>query len=179
MVEAAEAMIDEPDSGPLTLAALAARLGVKQPSLYKHIDGMDDLRRSITVRAKHELATVMARSAVGKVGADAVTAMSHGWRNWAAAHPGRYAATVAAPADGDAEDQAASFEIINVALEVVSSFGLDGDDVVDAIRALRTVLHGFVMLEVGGAFHLPADMDRSFDRLLAVLVAGFEDWSTP
>lgn len=176
VVEEAERMIDEPDAGPLTLAALAARLGVKQPSLYKHIVGMDDLRRSIAVRAKLELAGVMARSAVGKAGGDAITAMSLSYRKWAAAHPGRYAATVRGPITGDAEDEAASLEVTKVAFEIMSSVGLQGDDAVDAIRALRAVLHGFVTLEAGGAFGLPADIDRSFDRLLASLVIGLAGW---
>lgn len=180
VVEAAEAMIDVPDAGPLTLAALADRLGVKQPSLYKHIDGIDDLRRSIAVRAKLELADVMARSAVGKSGGDAITSMSLAYRKWAAAHPGRYAATVRAPVVGDADDEVASFEITKVAFEIMSGLGLEGDDAVDAIRALRAVLHGFVTLEAGGAFGLPADIDRSFDRLLAGLLAGLPSgWARP
>ena len=47
----------------------------------------------------------------------------------------------------------------------MSGLGLHGDDAVDAIRALRAVLHGFVTLEAQGGFGLPADVDRSFDRL--------------
>ncbi|MCU1401251.1 MAG: TetR family transcriptional regulator [Acidimicrobiales bacterium] len=176
VVKAAQEMIDEAEASPLTLAALAARLGVKQPSLYKHIDGMDDLRRSIAVRAKLELAGVMARAAVGKAGADAITSMSLSYRTWAAAHPGRYAATVRAPAAGDADDESASAEITKVAFEIMSGIGLQGDDAVDAIRGLRAVLHGFVTLEAGGAFGLPADIDRSFDRLIAGLVTTLTDW---
>ncbi|MEO5722798.1 MAG: WHG domain-containing protein [Ilumatobacteraceae bacterium] len=177
VVEEAEAMIDQPDAAPITLAALAARLGVKQPSLYKHIEGMDDLRRSIAVRAKLELAGVMGRSAVGKAGGDAITAMSVSYRRWAADHPGRYAATVRAPDAGDVDDEAASFEITKLAFEIMSSLGLNGDDAVDAIRAVRSVLHGFVTLEALGGFGLPADIDRSFDRLIAGLVAGLADWA--
>jgi len=177
VVEAAEAMIDEPDAAPLTLAALAARLGVKQPSLYKHIAGIDDLRHSIAVRAKLELASVMGRSAVGKAGGDAIASMSLAYRKWAATHPGRYAATVRAPVAGDADDEAASSEIIKVAFEIMSSLGLQGDDAIDAIRAVRAALHGFVTLEAEGGFGLPADIDRSFDRLLSGLVAGLTDWA--
>jgi AcrR family transcriptional regulator len=177
VVEAAERLIDEPDANPLTLAALAGRLGVKQPSLYKHIGGMDDLCRSIAVRAKLELADVMARAAVGKAGGDAIMSMSLSYRKWAATHPGRYAATVRAPVAGDAEDEAASFEITKVAFEIMSGLGLQGDDAVDAIRALRAVLHGFVTLEAQGGFALPADIDRSFDRLLAGVIASLAGWA--
>jgi len=41
---------------------------VRQPSLYKHIDGLAGLRRSISIRAKLELADVLARAAVGRSG---------------------------------------------------------------------------------------------------------------
>lgn len=177
VVETAEQLIDEPDATALTLAALAARLGVKQPSLYKHIDGTDDLWRRIAVRAKLELAGVMANSAVGKSGGDAVVAMSLTYRKWAASHPGRYAATIRAPVPGDIEDEAASREITKVAFEIMSGFGLQGDDAVDAIRALRAALHGFVSLEAGGGFGLPVDVDRSFDRLLLTLVAGIAGYA--
>jgi AcrR family transcriptional regulator len=178
VVEEAERMIDDAHAVPLTLAALATRLGVKQPSLYKHIDGLDDLRRSIAVRAKLELAAVMARSAVGKAGRPAITAMSLAYREWAAAHPGRYAATIRAPDGTDQADVAASLEITKIAFEIMSSLGLNGDDAVDAIRALRAVLHGFVTLEAQGGFGLPVDIDRSFDRLLTSVVAGLAAWST-
>jgi AcrR family transcriptional regulator len=171
VIEEAERMIDEPDAPPLTLAALAGRLGVKQPSLYKHIDGIDGLRRSIAIRAKLELADVMARAAIGKAGGDAITSMSRSYRTWAAAHPGRYPATVRAPLPGDEDDEAASLEATKVAFDIMAGLGLTGDDAIDAIRALRAVLHGFVTLEAGEGFGLPADIDRSFDRAIAGLVS--------
>ena len=56
VVEEAERMADEVGLQRLTLAALAESLGVRQPSLYKHIDGLPALHRSIAVRARVELA---------------------------------------------------------------------------------------------------------------------------
>ena len=52
VIEEAERLIDEVGLARLTLAELAARLGVRQPSLYKHIEGFDGLVRSISVRAE-------------------------------------------------------------------------------------------------------------------------------
>ena len=49
--------------------------------------------------------------------------------------------------------------------------GLVGDDEIDAIRTLRSGLHGFVALEAAGGFGLPLDVDRSFERLVDALVA--------
>jgi AcrR family transcriptional regulator len=152
VVEEAAQMADDVGLGQLTLAALAERLGVRQPSLYKHIDSMAGLQRSISVRAKVELGDVLARAAVGRSGADAIRSMSHAYRAWALRHPGRYQAAQVAPAPGDAEDEAASLAVVAICADVLAAYDLHGDDAIDAIRAFRSALHGFVALEAGGGF---------------------------
>ena len=62
VVDEAERIADEVGLSRLTLAALAERLGIRQPSLYKHVDGMDGLQRSLAVRAKTELADILTRA---------------------------------------------------------------------------------------------------------------------
>jgi len=176
VIAEAERLADEVGLPRLTLAALAARLGVRQPSLYKHIEGMDGLLRSISVRGKGELAYVLARAAVGRERADALTSVSHAYRAWALEHPGRYAAVQRAPAPGDAEDEAASLTVVQVVTDVLAGYGLGDDDAIDATRALRSALHGFVTLDSNGGFALPVDIDRSFERLVSGLGRAFESW---
>jgi len=174
VVEQAERLVDTPGSPPLTLAVLAESLGVRQPSLYKHIEGMDGLQRELAVRAKTELADTLARAAVGRARADALRAIAHAYRGWALAHPVRYAATVRAPAPGDAEDEAASTAAVTVVFAALAGYGLLGDDAVDATRALRAALHGFISLEAGGGFGLPVSIDASFERLVEMLVGALD-----
>src|SRR5580698_166738 len=76
VIEEGERIADERGLANLTLAALAERLGVRQPSLYKHIAGIDGVRRSIALRAKRELAGVLGGAAVGRARGDAVAAMA-------------------------------------------------------------------------------------------------------
>jgi AcrR family transcriptional regulator len=176
VVEEAELIADEDGLARLTLAAVAGRLGVRQPSLYKHIDGMDGLQRSIAMRAKNEMAAVLARAAVGRSRGDAIESMARAHRAWALQHPGRYAAMMRAPIAGDADDEAASRATVQVTFDVLAGFGLHDDDAIDAARALRSALHGFITLETSGGFGLPADIDRSFDRLVRGLVRAFSGW---
>jgi AcrR family transcriptional regulator len=174
VVEEGERIADEVGLSRLTLAALAERLGVRQPSLYKHVAGTDGLRRSISIRAKSELAIVLRRATVGRARADAIVSLAHAYRAWARKHPGRYAAAQRAPALGDHDDEVASAEVVQVAFDVMAGYGLRDDDAVDAIRGLRAALHGFVTLEAEGGFGLPVDIDRSFDRLVSGLATTFE-----
>lgn len=177
VIEEAERLADEVGLPQMTLAALAGRLGVRQPSLYKHIEGMDGLVRSISVRAKNELAYVLARAAVGRERAEALTSISHAYRGWALAHPGRYAAAQSAPAPGDTEDQAASLAVVQVATDILAGYKLGDDDAIDATRALRSALHGFITLESSGGFGLPVDIDRSFERLVNGIATAFSSWT--
>ncbi len=158
----------------LTLARLAAEVGVRTPSLYNHVRGLDDLQRLLARRGLEELATSLAAATVGRARDDAVRALGHAYRRWAFAHPGRYAAAVRAPAPDDAEFQALARDVVAVVVAVLAGYGLEGDDALHATRALRSALHGFVSLEAAGGFGLPLDLDTSFDRLLDLVVEGLQ-----
>lgn len=61
-------------------------------------------------------------------------------------------------------------------LDVLDAYQLSGDDAIDAVRALRATLHGFITLEQAGGFGLPVDVDRSFDRLIGGLAEILATW---
>lgn len=177
LAEEAAVMADEVGLNRLTLAALAGRLNVRQPSLYKHIDSMAGLHRDIAVHAKRDLGEVLARASVGRSGAEAISAMSHAYRDWALKHPARYEASNLMPAPGDLEDEAVSLAAIQVIADVLTAYHLEGDDAVDAIRAFRSTLHGFVSYETAGAFRWSADVNRSFERLVRGFIAALTQWT--
>ena len=172
-------MADEVGLNLLTLAALAERLGVRQPSLYKHIDSLAGLHRSISLLAKRELGEALTRAAVGRSGADAIFAMSHAYRDWAILHPGRYDVSQTMAAPGDVEDETTMMAAIQTIADVLTAYQLEGDDSVDAIRAFRSILHGFVSLETSGGFAYTADVNRSFERLIHGFTVALLQWIEP
>src|SRR5580693_9231029 len=153
-------MADEVGLSRLTLAALADRLGVRYPSLYKHVDGMDGLQRGIAVRAKNELAGTLARATVGRARGDAIASLSYAYRNWALQHPGRYAAAQRVPTPGDTEAEAADWASVEIIGDVLAGYDL----------------HGWVTLET--TFVHPANIDRSFDRLVQGLATALASWAS-
>jgi AcrR family transcriptional regulator len=159
-------LADERGWDELTLAAVAARFGVRQPSLYKHVAGLAELRRDVSVLAGRELIEELSTAAVGKSGPDALMAMAEVYRTYAKKHPGRYAATVIAPTRGDAESEEAGSALLRVISAVLAGYGLTGDDAVHAIRGLRALMHGFVSLEAAGGFAMRQDLDESYRRLV-------------
>ena len=154
----------------LTLAAVAARAGVAVPSLYKHVDGLPGLRREVALACVHELGEAMHR-------ADGLAAMAHTVRAYARAAPGRYDALqgTAWVHDPDAEDvRRASVSLVDDMARAVAHLGVPPDSRIDAVRAVRAAVHGFVVLELGGGFGMPDDVDASFAFLVDGLVGGLE-----
>ena len=116
------------------------------PSLYKHIAGLDTLKRDLAVLGVSELTAALSAAAVGRARRDALHAIAGAYRDYAKAHPGRSAAAVRAPGTGDAEYLAVSEAAFAVLLAVLDGYEITGEDAIDAVRSLRATMHGFVTL---------------------------------
>ena len=172
VVAAAARLVDAEGLEALSLAGLAAELGIRPPSLYAHVEGLADLRRRLAIRGLRELAAVLQAAAAGRARGDALRAVADAYRAYALEHPGTYAALQRAPGADDTEAQAAARQVVEVVLAVLRGYGPEGDAAIHATRAVRAALHGFVALEAAGGFGMPLDIDESFDGLVALLDAG-------
>jgi AcrR family transcriptional regulator len=176
VVEEAARLADEVGLDRLTLAALAQRLGVALPSLYKHVRGLDAVLQQIAARGTAELGTLLADAAAGRSREQALLAVADAYRSYAHDHPARSAAAQRVPDPADPAHVAASERGVGVIYAVLRGYGLADDDLVDATRGLRAALHGFVTLEQAGAFGLPRDVDRSYHQFIAALDHALRTW---
>jgi AcrR family transcriptional regulator len=179
VVEEAARLADEVGWDRLTLAALAKRLGIATPSLYKHVEGLDALLGEVALLSIHELTETMRDAAVGRAGPDALRSVCHAYRGYVHEHPGRYAATVRAARDDEAlaaQRRGAAQEAAEVVFAVLRGYGLDDTSCVDATRALRSALHGFTSIEAAEGFGLDRDVDSSFEAMVGALDRALRSW---
>jgi AcrR family transcriptional regulator len=174
VTDAAVAIADAEGLEALTIARVAAELGVKGPSLYNHVASREALVRAVALRGIGELTDDLAQAVAGRSGEDALVAAGSAYRAYATAAPGRYAAGLRAPASTDAELLAAARRTLDLFNAALRGFDLSADELVHAVRALRSALHGFVTLEAGGGFAMAVDVDASFEAMVSMLVAGIE-----
>jgi AcrR family transcriptional regulator len=172
VIDAAVAIADREGLDAVTLSRVADSLGVRPPSLYHHVTGRDGLLRAIALRGVRELTASLQAAALGRAGTQALSATAHAYREYARAHPGVYAATLRAAAPGDSEHEEAEAAAVQVLSAVLRAWQLEDEEMLHAVRVVRSALHGFVSLESGGGFALPLDLDRSFERLIETLAAG-------
>lgn len=177
VVEQAARIADDVGYDQLTLAAVADHFGVAVPSLYKHVDGLDGLRRHLAVQAIAELGSAMSK-AVAEGSGDPLRALALAYRGYARSHPGRYRATLQAPGTDNPEAVGVSQSLLDTVYRVLAGYGLGEADLIDATRAFRSALHGFVSLEQVGGFGMPHDIDRSFHRLVDMFDRALRNWPT-
>ncbi|WP_456787911.1 TetR/AcrR family transcriptional regulator [Cellulomonas sp. P5_C5] len=180
VVDLALAVVDDGGAtgfADLTLAAVAARAGVAVPSLYKHVAGLPALRREVALVCIEEYDAALQAVRADHSGTDLVPAMARAIRGLARRSPGRYQAVQGAAWVHDPDAHAvreASIRVVDEIADAVTALGVPDDRRIDAVRAVRAAVHGFVVLELDGGFGMPDDVDASFEFLVAGLVGGLE-----
>jgi AcrR family transcriptional regulator len=173
VVAAGAALADEVGYQDLTMGLLAERLGVRTPSLYKHVDGLADLQHGVATLAMTELADAARDAMQGRAGLDALTALLTATRAYVTAHPGRYTATTGAEFTGpDDPLLAASTRLIGSIAAVLRGYGVGEAEMTHAIRTIRCTLHGFAALQASDGFQWSEDPGETFDWMIRFIDRG-------
>jgi AcrR family transcriptional regulator len=172
--DAAGLIADAKGFDAVTLASVAAVLGIRSPSLYAHVAGLQGLKRELALRAAGELEDALRDAAEHRLGVDALRKILHAYRDFATERPGLYDALQRSVRPGTDEelDEAVGW-ILEPVEAALTQTGVSATERVHLIRALRSAVHGFVTLEHMGAFGVEQHaIDESFRRLVELLMAG-------
>jgi len=173
VVTAGAQLADDVGYGNLAMSPLAERLGVRTPSLYKHIASLADLQHAIATLAMTELDQTLRDAMHGHSGADALTAFATAFRTYVLAHPGRYTATIGAQFTGpDDPLLTASARVLESMTVILRGYGIDEQDMDHALRTLRCTFHGFASLQASSGFQWTGDPEVSFDWMIQFLDRG-------
>lgn len=170
VISAAAGVADERGYGALTMALVAERLGVRTPSLYKHVAGLAELQQGLAARATVELGDNLRDEMQGYAGRDALAVAARVMRAYVIEHPGRYAATIGA--DPGEELTAASRRVLGSLAAALRGYRIDPADQTHALRTLRSALHGFATLQQANGFQWNTEADESFTWMIDFLDHG-------
>ncbi|MGI9414452.1 MAG: TetR-like C-terminal domain-containing protein [Hyphomicrobiales bacterium] len=170
LADTALAIIETDGPEQLTIGTLAAALGIKPPSLYNHITGIEDVRMHVRIIAVTRLGDALIEAAMGRARETALVTLCHAYRDFALDNPELYAMSME-PVAGESDDlDRAAWRALSPLFSVLAGFDLDDDEAVHTARAIRSGLHGFVSLENAGGFGLPESVEDSFGHLVDWLV---------
>jgi AcrR family transcriptional regulator len=177
LVSAAADLADEIGFDHLTLATLAKRFGVRDASLYTHIRGLADLQERVALLALGEWADALGAAIAGRSGHTALRAFADTYRTMATGRPGRYAATRFPVSPKRLIASGGAARIVEVCYALLRGYDLAEPDATDAVRVLRSTLHGFSDLEVTGGFTADHSLETSWRRAVEVLHHTLSNWS--
>jgi len=153
IVAAARELLEEEGPDALSMRRVADRLGIRAPSIYKHLPDKRALEAAIVSDAFEETAELFEKAAAAD---DPVVGIAAAYRSWALEHPHLYRLMTERPLDREhltpgAEERAAA-PVLRAAGDPVTA------------RAVWAFAHGMTILELNGRFPPDADLDAAWRR---------------
>jgi AcrR family transcriptional regulator len=179
ILDAAANLLEAGGLDALTMQAVAAEVGVRAPSLYKRVRDRAALVRAVQEAAATELEASLSSVARGKDPRADIVAMADAFRAFAHRRPGVYGLLFAALPDemrvSPETNQAAVAPVLTALTALVAGRGRGGTkrrsgEPLDAARLFVAFAHGFVTMELAGAFRLGGDVDRAWRTGVATIV---------
>ena len=155
IVAAARELLEAEGPEGLSMRRVADRLGIRAPSIYKHLPDKQALEAAVVSQGFDELAAVFERAVRGAD--DPLGALARAYRAHATGHPHLYRLMTERPLD---RDRLAAGVEERAARPLVEAVG--GDE--DAARALWAFAHGMAILELNGRFPAGADLDAAWEN---------------
>lgn len=161
IADVARALLEAEGPQALTMRRIAEALGIRAPSLYKHVPDKTALEALVVQAGFAELADALAAAAAAR----ALPAVAEAYRAFGVAHPHLYRLMNYQPLRRDLlapglEERAAQ--------PLAEAVGYD----TDRARAMWAFAHGMVSLEIDGRFPPDADLDQAWRAGLAAFTAG-------
>lgn len=153
ILAAAESIVRREGVDALTMRRLADELGIRAPSLYKHLRDKDELLAALQERALASMGAAL------QAAGDDLDDLAAAYRTWARAHPALYEIGTGLPLDRERLSEGLE---ARAAEPVVAAAG--GDE--HRARALWAAAHGLVDLELHDRFPPGADVDAAWSALV-------------
>ena len=148
IVATARSLLESDGPDALSMRRIADALGIKAPSLYKHLPDKQALEAALITDGFEEIATVFA-------GARDLAAVAAAYRGYASDHPHLYRLMTTGPLDRERLEPGVE---VRAAAAIVAAVG--GDE--HTARAAWAFAHGMTILELGGRFPPGADLDAAW-----------------
>jgi AcrR family transcriptional regulator len=170
IIDTARAILEREGVEGLTMRSVAEAVGVRAPSLYKHVADRDDLVRLVLDATVVELGQ---RLQVVPDGApqERLHSLADAFRSFGHERPAAFGLLFASVPDAWRADPAANAEAVRPVMETAAALVGPGH-ALDASRTLTAACVGFVTMELAGAFRLGGSVEGAWAYLLDTLVDG-------
>jgi AcrR family transcriptional regulator len=174
VIAAARRLLEKKGTDALTLTDVAAAVGLRAPSLYRRFENREALLHQVELALWHALGEVLKKAARPADPIVSLTAQAVAYRRFARKNPNGYALLFQSTSPRSQAGLRAREQAF--AASVPAFAKLVGEErLLAAARVLTPYLHGFVSMELAGAFRLGGGLDAAFRRGVATILRGLAD----
>jgi AcrR family transcriptional regulator len=181
IVQQAQQMIEDEGLDHLSLSKLAAALGVKAPSLYRHVGNKLGLLRGVNLLTLEKLFAAMdqaqAETAVDTPEAQ-LLAILRAYRQFAHANPRAYMLAMANNNDDLRPDEDLLVQMVLPIQEIMAAITGPAQSLA-ALRGALALVHGFVMLELTDQLRRGGDLTEAFEQATQAYLRGWQQLISP
>ncbi|WP_155346579.1 TetR/AcrR family transcriptional regulator [Acrocarpospora pleiomorpha] len=163
IVLAARDLLEADGLAGVTMQAVATRVGVRAPSLYKRVQSREDLIRLVAEATLRDLADRVNP-------AETAVDLLNGLRTFGKERPAAFQLVMTpgpgTPRVGEEVNIASSAAILRVATDLAGEA-----EALEAARTLTAWATGFISMELNGSFRLGGDVDGAWEFGVARLIA--------
>ncbi|MFZ1397585.1 MAG: TetR/AcrR family transcriptional regulator [Candidatus Promineifilaceae bacterium] len=167
-------LIEAAGAENLSLSKLAAQLGVKAPSLYRHVGSKTGLLQAVNLYTSQQLVAKLNEAAAQASGdaREQIAAIMHSYRRFALAHPHTYALAFTHTDDALRPDEDV-LEQLALPLQQLITAVSGPEKSLAALRGAMALVHGFVMLELHGQLRRGGDLAVDFGTAVHAYLNGW------
>jgi AcrR family transcriptional regulator len=180
ILAAARALLEEDGLDAVVMSRVAERVGVRGPSLYKHVPNRSALIRAVADAVTADLGRVLQGSTTSGDPADDLRAIAAAYRAFVHRNRNGYGLLFTLRGPDLQPDPTAVAELGRpIVAAVARLIGDDGPASLDGGRAVVAWAHGFVSMELAGMFRLGGDLDAAYAAGIDVILAGISARAHP
>ena len=161
----------------VTMGAVAERVGVRGPSLYKRFSSRDALLAAMAEDAFADQERLFSAAVRGDDPAADMRRVADAYRTYAHRHPAAYSLLFAATSPEARPAVSAGARAAAPVLALTERL-VGPERALEAARLLTAFAHGFVSMELSGAFRLGGDVEAAYRYGVATLIGALAEGRT-
>jgi AcrR family transcriptional regulator len=174
VIAAARRLLEKKGMGGLTLTDVATAVGLRAPSLYRRFENREALLHQVELALWNALGEALRKAARPVDPIASLTAQAIAYRRFAKRNPNGYALLFQSTSPASEAGLRAREQALAASMPAFANL-VGAEQLLSAARVLTPYLHGFVSMEIAGAFRLDGGLDAAFRRGVATILRGLTD----
>lgn len=175
IIETARMLIERDGVEKLSLGNVASELGIKAPSLYRHIKSKSALLQAVIEHTFHMLFQSYddALENAGEDPDEQLLSMARAQHTFAHTNPNTYMLAYAAQNPELRADPNMLLQRAIIIQKIIMQISGE-ENSLPALRGLLALAHGYIMLELNGQFQRGGDLSLTFEEIIKAYLQGWK-----